>query len=146
MKVLWLLVPLFFFSRRSLVRSFGSGIAQLVDREAMKQDVDKRLVRAIIKVESDWNPQAFNPEGTGSFGLMQIQCSTAEFMGFSGNCRALFDPRVNLIYGVKYVRWQLDRYGDMPKAIAAYNAGTAFSNPDGTFRNQRYVDKVLAAL
>lgn len=82
-----------------------------------------------------------------SFGLMQVMGQTVRELGFrEAFLTELCDPRVGLFWGCKYLQKQVVRYkGDIKMAVAAYNAGTAFIS-NGMFRNQSYVDKVLAAM
>ena len=94
------------------------------------------VVRALIWTESSGDPNAESEKGAK--GLMGILYPTAQEMGFAGEPDELFDPNTNLYYGGKYLRWQLDRYGqDLQKALTAYYAGTY------TPEYQWYVDRVL---
>jgi soluble lytic murein transglycosylase-like protein len=75
-------------------------------------------VKAIIKAESDFNPQAVS--SAGAQGLMQLMPETARDLGVSEP----FDPRENILGGVRYFRGLLDQFhGSVPLALAAYNAG-----------------------
>lgn len=81
-------------------------------------DVDYHLVRAVIKVESDFNPSVVSKKGAQ--GLMQLMPETAQDM----NVKDVFDPQDNIRGGVKYLRRLLDMFGeDLPLTLAAYNAG-----------------------
>lgn len=80
--------------------------------------LDERLVAAVVRVESAYDPLARSPKGAE--GLMQLMHFTAERFGVS-NRR---DPIDNLIGGMRYLRWLLDRYeGNLQLALAGYNAG-----------------------
>jgi soluble lytic murein transglycosylase-like protein len=70
--------------------------------------------------------------------------ATARDMGFDGSfLTALCDPFTGLEYGCRYLRSLIKRYGwDQRAGVAAYNAGSAVRKPDGTFKNQDYVDAV----
>jgi len=115
-------------------------------REAFFQGVPAGLIRAIITVESGWNPYAVRQEpriGDASYGLMQILGGTARDLGFSGTSSDLLNPSINVHWGVKYLKSRIERYpSDIDAAIAAYNSGTARKGVDGAFINQEYVDRV----
>jgi soluble lytic murein transglycosylase-like protein len=87
--------------------------------QASKQfAVDPDLVRAVIKVESNYNHVAVSPKGAS--GLMQLMPGTARDMGVADP----FDPVANIHGGVMYLRRLLDILeGDLPLSLAAYNAG-----------------------
>jgi hypothetical protein len=85
---------------------------------ARKFDVDEALIRAVIHVESRFNPKAVSPKG--ATGLMQLMPGTARRFGVA-NAR---DPLQNIHGGTNYLRVLLDLFhGDLRLALAAYNAG-----------------------
>ena len=86
---------------------------------------DCALVKSIIRKESGMNPNAFHPEKTGSYGLMQVQCSTAKLVGLKYGCDQLFRPQVNVRFGIKWLQRIEHRLymKTVPNIIAAYNAG-----------------------
>jgi soluble lytic murein transglycosylase-like protein len=89
-----------------------------VDRIAEKHSLPPRLVHSVIRVESNYNPNAISAKG--ALGLMQLIPSTARRFGVSN----AFDPVENVEGGAKYLRYLLDLYkGDYRLALAAYNAG-----------------------
>ena len=108
------------------------------------------LVLAVIGQESIGAPEAtrVEPDGRTSRGLMQVLDGTARELGVM-DPSTLYVPAIGVAAGVRYLAKQLKRYrGSIPKAVAAYNAGTAFyvDNAARSFRNQTYVDRVHAWL
>lgn len=83
---------------------------------------DVNLLRAIVHVESRFNPNAVSSKG--AIGLMQVMPATASRMGLADAERALFEPEANLRTGARYLRTLLNMFEGQPElAIAAYNAG-----------------------
>lgn len=106
------------------------------------------LLSAICWVESHHNSAAINAHdgGSASHGICQIKLETAALLGFKGTEEELTRPKTNIHYAGKYIKWQLDRYqGNIPKAVAAYNAGTYRENSQGQIMNRKYVGKVFDA-
>lgn len=114
----------------------------LIGEHAARAGVREELVRAVIQVESGFNPRAIS--NRGAMGLMQLMPATARDLGV----RNAFDPEENVRGGVDYLRQLLDRYdGDERLALAAYNAGPASVDRHGhmvpPFRETRdYVRRV----
>ncbi len=108
--------------------------------------VPLELVLAIMQRENpraDPGATALEPNGRTSRGLMQVLDTTALELGLS-DPTLLTVPGIGIDYGVHYLAKQLRRYGgDVPSAVAAYNAGTARRTAAGSFSNQGYVDAVL---
>ncbi len=102
--------------------AFGALVARessrLVRESAAEAGVDPRLVAAVTKTESNFDPRATS--STGAAGLMQLMPETARDLGVSDR----YDPAQNMRGGSHYLRQLLDRFhGDVTLAIAAYNAG-----------------------
>lgn len=90
----------------------------MIDRNAGSQQLDPRLVKAVIQVESGYNPRALSK--AGAMGLMQLMPDTARDLAV----RNPYDPDENLRGGTAYLRQLLDRFkGSVELALAAYNAG-----------------------
>lgn len=106
------------------------------------------LINAVCKVESHYDTSAINLDdgSDNSLGLCQVQLRTAVSIGFKGTAVQLMDPTTNIQYASLYLRIQLNRYhNNIPKALAAYNAGTCKYNSKGLISNRQYVEKVLYA-
>ncbi len=90
----------------------------LIEHHAAAVGVRPDLVRAVIQVESAYNPRAVS--SVGAQGLMQLMPATADELGVTDP----FDPDQNIRGGVTYLHQLLDRYdGNEELALAAYNAG-----------------------
>ncbi|MFO7706875.1 MAG: lytic transglycosylase domain-containing protein [Desulfobacterales bacterium] len=90
----------------------------IIHEAAGRYDVAYDLIRAVIMVESEFNPRAVSRRGAR--GLMQLMPVTASEL----DVKNLHDPAENINAGVRYIRSLLDRFdGDVELALAAYNAG-----------------------
>jgi soluble lytic murein transglycosylase-like protein len=90
-----------------------------IDEAAARHNVDPSLVRSVVKVESNFNPNAVSRKG--AMGLMQLMPSTARSLRVANP----FDPAQNVDAGVRHLRKLLDSYGgDVRLSLAAYNAGS----------------------
>jgi soluble lytic murein transglycosylase-like protein len=128
----------------------------IVNAEAAAQAVPAALIKAVIGQESAFVPNAKRAEpqiGDASYGLMQLLYKTAKALGYTGTPEGLYDPATNIHYGTQLLADNLARAsGDIPRAVSAYNGGWRESIgfgrqlPNGQFRNQDYVTRVLANL
>ncbi len=89
----------------------------IFEEVAKNYNLDPALLKAIAKVESNFNPFAISPKG--AIGIMQLLPSTAELVGVKNP----FDPIENIHGGARYLKLLLDEFKDLEKSLAAYNAG-----------------------
>jgi soluble lytic murein transglycosylase-like protein len=90
----------------------------IIEKAAIAASVEPNLLRAVIVVESGFNPRAVSRRG--AVGLMQLMPATATRFGVSNP----YDPRENVHAGARYLKFLIDRFGqDVRLALAAYNAG-----------------------
>lgn len=96
----------------------SSWLDPIISKAAQKYGVDAGLIKAVIKAESDFNPEAVSH--AGARGLMQLMPATARSLGVTDS----FDPEQNVMGGTRFLRDLLHRYnGNIDSALAAYNWG-----------------------
>ena len=111
----------------------------LIRSAAKDNDLDPELLIALVYVESGGNSRAVSPKKAS--GLTQLMAGTAKDLGVTN----VFDPRQNISGGARYLKQQMDSFGQVSLALAAYNAGptrvkTRNRLPSET---QKYIKKVL---
>ncbi|HAA04311.1 MAG TPA: hypothetical protein DCZ69_10650 [Syntrophobacteraceae bacterium] len=119
-------------------------LQQVIAESARRYDIPEKLLAAVIKAESNFNPRAVSSEGAK--GLMQLMPATARSLGVKN----VFDIQQNVDAGSRYLREMLDRYdGKLDLALAAYNAGPGAVDRYGGIPPYRetkgYVKKVMAS-
>ncbi|MGI8742932.1 MAG: lytic transglycosylase domain-containing protein [Bryobacteraceae bacterium] len=115
-------------------------VRSLVADTANQYEVSPALVDSVIQVESNYNPRAVSPKGAQ--GLMQLMPATARRFGVKNS----FDPKDNIIGGVRYLKFLQETFKDERLAIAAYNAGEGavqkYGNVPPYAETMSYVAKV----
>ena len=127
--------------RRSAQRDHGAYAREIAEASA-RYAVPERLIWAVIRVESGFDPRAVSPKGAR--GLMQLMPETAAILGV----RNAFDPRENIDGGTRHLKAMMVRFRyDLRLAVAAYNAGV---KPVAAYRGvppypetRQYVRQVL---
>jgi len=115
----------------------------IIESASGRHGVDARIVKAVIQVESGFQPRARSPKG--AMGLMQLMPGTAR----EYQSRNPYDPTSNIDAGTKYLSKLLQEF-ELPLALAAYNAGEAavrrFGGIPPYAETQAYVAKILGLL
>ncbi|PWU06904.1 MAG: hypothetical protein C5B51_11175 [Terriglobia bacterium] len=120
-------------------------LTPMIDSAAKAQELQPKLVRAVIQQESAFRPCAVSDKGAK--GLMQLMPATIEQFGVHDP----FDPKESMEAGVKYLKQLVERYkGNLSLALSAYNAGPSIvddakSIPDIP-ETRNYVEAILKAI
>lgn len=105
-----------------------------IDRAADAYGLRRAVLRALVRVESAYNPKAISR--VGARGLSQVMPFNAARCGL--DAKHLFDPTYNVRCGAQILREELDQHGDLNKALTVYNCGKV-----KCAEGQRYAAKVI---
>ncbi len=116
-----------------------------IETVAKENNIDPKLVKAVIERESGYNPNAVSK--AGAMGLMQLMPETAKELGVKNP----LNPTENIRAGTKYLSSLLNRYqGDVALALSAYNAGAGnverFKGVPPFQETQQYVKGIMSQL
>jgi soluble lytic murein transglycosylase-like protein len=123
----------------------GNNLTGLINQLSARHGVNAKLINAVVKQESGFNPLAMSK--TGAMGLMQLMPATAKSLGV----QKPFNPADNLNGGITYLKGLIQQYkGNVPKALAAYNAGPGAVNKYGGIppyqETRQYVRNIMNTL
>lgn len=100
----------------------GTSLEHLIARHASEAGVPVALAQAVVRIESNFNPRATG--SAGEVGLMQIKPRTARGIGYTGSTSALYDPDINLRWGMKYLAGAYKLAGgDLCGTVMRYQGG-----------------------
>ena len=129
---------------RDSLGSISEDMDAIFEEAAAKFSLPANLIKAVAKAESDFNPKAVSR--AGAMGVMQLMPGTAKSLGVTDP----YDARQNIMGGAKYLKENLDCFGDVSLALAAYNAGPNSVRKYGGIppysETQNYVKKVTSYL
>jgi soluble lytic murein transglycosylase-like protein len=93
---------------------------EIIEREAQINAVPSAVIRAIITVESSWDPDALSHKG--AMGLMQVMPANAKYCGYTP--KEMYQPEPNVICGTRIYAEEKKRFGNRKDALRAYNQGS----------------------
>ena len=122
-------IGVFFLGYHYLMREmYPLKYSELIEPAAEENGLPKSLVYALVKAESDFEPEA--ESYAGARGLMQLMPETFEWLQIATDgevlhdAEALYNPEINVSYGCRLLKMLIDQYGENELALCAYNAGS----------------------
>lgn len=114
-------------------------LEEIVDRHADLHGLPRDFARAVVRVESTWDPWLTG--AAGEVGMMQIKFETAQYLGYTGTRAELYEPEINVTWAMKYLAgaWRLAD-GDKCGTVLRYQGGHGAKKMTGAAR--AYCDRV----
>lgn len=126
---------------KAVSSKIDSNLIKLAEWVARYHGISEELFKALIKQESQWDTMAKSPKG--AMGLTQLMPGTASDLGVKN----AWDPLQNMMGGATYLKQMLEKFGDVSKALAAYNAGPKAVEKYGGVppyaETQKYVSAIM---
>lgn len=128
---------------RTVFGGLVDSVRQLIRKIARALDMDPRILEAVARAESGGNQASISP--AGAVGVMQLMPETARGLGVNP-----YDLEQNILGGAMYLKRQIDRFGSLPLALAAYNAGPGAVEKYGGIppfeETRNYIAKVISLI
>lgn len=133
--IIFSIIAVIAINKQMIKTLYKKEYAEYVTKYSQKYDVEKNLIYALIKVESNFKPDAISHQNAK--GLMQLMSATAKELANKSQIQLteenILDPDININLGTQYISILLNKYESMEVALAAYNAGSG--NVDRWIKN-----------